>query len=249
MKISKAHARREPRPEASAPPPDPRDEFFSLWAMLGKQRSQMFTITLLSPLGIALTLLISYVRLSHASRFVPFLYVVDRSGEVLALGATRPIAADSDAVVYSSLETFITSVRSVYQDQGAERFILKKAYAFLPADNPRATSTPFLEAYMTANDPRLLSQRFTRSAEIVSILKVPQPKTDRRLATQSSTWRIRWRETTYPVGTTLGEASEWEAFATVRIHPKKTVEAFDPNPLGVYIDHLNWSRLTPETHR
>lgn len=239
---------RRETPPLPVTPPDPRNEFLSVWAMLGKQRTQMFAVTLLS-LGIALTLLVSYVRLAHASRFVPFLYVVDRSGEVLALGSAHPVAADSDPVIYSSLETFITGIRAVFVDPNAQRFVLKKAYAFLPGDNPQSTSTAFLEAYMSGNDPRLLAQRISRTAEIVSILKIPQTRTERNAGSHGSTWRIRWRETTYPIGAAIGEASEWEAFATVRVHPKRVVEAFDPNPFGVFIDHLNWSRLTPETRR
>lgn len=226
-------------------PPSPRDEFFTLWSHFGKQRFQMFSITLVS-LAISLTLLVSYVRLAHASRFVPFLYVVDRSGEVLALGIAHPVSTDADAVVYHALEEFTTGVRAVFRDPNAERYALKKAYAYLPGDNPRATSTGFLETYMSNNDPRVLADRFSRTAEIVSILKIPQKSPDRGANGQSSTWRIRWRETTYPVGTAQGETSEWEAFVTVRLHPKRTVEAFDPNPFGVFIDHLSWSRLTPE---
>jgi len=239
MKIPRLRERRSPSPAAE--PPSPRDEFFSLWAHQGKQRFQLFVIAVLS-LSALVLLTVSYIRLAHASRFVPFLYVVDRSGEVLALGSARPIAADSDAVVTSSLATFITSVRAVYADPHAERAALTKAYIFLPGDNPSATSTGFLEAYMSTNDPRLLSERFSRTAEIVSILKIPQKSAD----AAASTWRIRWRETVYPVGTALSQTSEWEAFTTVRVHPKKIVDAFDPNPFGVYIDHLSWSRLTPE---
>jgi type IV secretory pathway TrbF-like protein len=191
--------------------------------------------------------LVAYVRLSNASRLVPFLYVVDRSGEVLALGSAHPVAADSDAVVYFALETFITSLRAVYRDAEAEKASLTRAYVFLPGDNPDATSTQFLTAYLTANDPRLLADHLTRSAEIVSILKVPSsagPPSRRGL----TTWRVRWRETAVPNGTALAETAEWEAFATVRVHPKRTVEAFDPNPFGIYIDHLTWSRLSPEKH-
>ena len=42
-------------------PPSPRDEFFTLWSHFGKQRFQMFSITLVS-LAISLTLLVSFVR-------------------------------------------------------------------------------------------------------------------------------------------------------------------------------------------
>jgi type IV secretory pathway TrbF-like protein len=229
-------------------PPDPREEFFSLWANLGKQRSYLFLITLLA-LGALIFLSVSYVRLAHATRLVPFLYVVDRSGEVLALGSAHPVAADSDPVVYNVLETFITGVRAVFRDPNAERFILKRAYAFLPGDNPDSSSTGFLEAYMSANDPRLLAERLSRTADVVSILKLPPKPGERPSAAHASTWRIRWRETTIPIGTAQADTADWEAFVQVRVHPKTAVEAFDPNPFGVYIDHLSWSRLTPDVRQ
>jgi type IV secretion system protein TrbF len=246
MKLLPYRQRRSPRPPAA--PPDPREEFFSLWAHQGKQRSQLFLVATLS-LSALIILAVSYVRLAHASRFVPFLYVVDRSGEVLALGSAHPISADSGPVIASSLETFISAVRAVYRDPNAERASLSKAYVFLPGDNPTSTSTEFLEAYLSANDPRVLAEHFSRTVEIVSILKVPPKSAEGSTSTTSSTWRIRWRETVYPVGTALSDGSEWEAFVTVRVHPKKFVDAYDPNPFGVYIDHLSWSRLSPEPRR
>jgi type IV secretory pathway TrbF-like protein len=197
-------------PREPLAPPSPRDEFFSIWSHFGKQRFQMFSLTLLS-LALSLTLLVSYVRLASSSRLVPFLYVIDRSGEVLALGTAHPIAADSDAVVYHALEEFTTGVRAVFRDPNAERYALKRAYAYLPGDNVLATSTGFLETYMARNDPRLLSEQFSRTAEIVSILKLPQKSSGNGNGGVSavgsngnggsSTWRLRWRETTYPVGT------------------------------------------------
>ena len=245
MKILRQRERRSPQTDLG--PPDPREEFLTLWANLGKQRSALFLLALLA-LTALVFMTVSYVRLAHASRLVPFLYVVDRSGEVLALGTARPMAADSDAVVYHSLETFLTSVRAVYRDPNAQRASLKKAYAYLPGDNPTATSTTFLETYMAANDPRVLAERFSRTAEIVSILKLPPSPSDHGAA-RSATWRIRWRETTYPIANALSETSEWEAFATVRVHPRNAVKAFEPNPFGVFVDHLSWSRLTPESRR
>jgi type IV secretion system protein VirB5 len=219
-----------------------------LWSDQGKQRHQLLVITLFS-LTLCVVLLISYVRLAHSSRFVPFLYIVDRSGEVLALGGAKPLPADSDGTVYYSLATFITNLRAVYSDPLAERAALKSAYVYLPGDNPDARSKPFLEAYMSDHDPRVLSQSFSRTAEIVSLLKLPNRQADKPSKSGvSSIWRVRWRETTYPISTGISETTEWEAFATVRLHPKRIVESFDPNPFGVYVDQLNWSRVSPATH-
>lgn len=238
MRILRLREHRSPSPPAE--PPSARDEFFSLWAHQGKQRFQLFVVAVLA-LSALVLLTVSYIRLAHASRFVPFLYVV-RNGEVLPLGTAHPIPGDAEPVVVSSLATFIAAVRAVYRDPHAERASLTKAYVYLPGDNPNATSTAFLEAYLAANDPRTLAERFSRTVEIVSILKIPQKSAD----SAGSTWRIRWREMEYPVGTALSQTAEWEAFATVRVHPKRIVDAYDPNPFGVYIDHLSWSRLTPE---
>jgi type IV secretory pathway TrbF-like protein len=188
------------------------------------------------------------VRLAHASKLVPFLYVVDRSGEVLALGSAKPIAADNDAVIYHSLATFITSVRAVYRDPLAQKAALKRAYSNLPANQPGASSVEFLEAYMKTHDPRLLAERFTRAAEVVSILKIPQETPAGAPLAATSSWRIRWREDLYPLGVPgRPQSSEWEAFVTVRVQPKRDVPAFDPNPFGIFIDQLAWSRITPES--
>lgn len=237
--------RRSPRPNSTFP--DPREEFLTLWANLGKQRSQLFVLAALA-LTALIIISVSYVRLAHSSKLVPFLYVVDRSGEVLALGAAQPIAADNDAVIYHTLATFTTSVRAVYRDPLAQKTALKRAYSFLPANNPSASSVEFLEAYMRANDPRLLSERFSRSAEMVSILKIPQhTQAAKGGPATTSSWRIRWREDVYPIGSSgRAQTSEWEAFVTVRVQPRREVPAFDPNPFGIFIDHLAWSRLTPE---
>jgi type IV secretory pathway TrbF-like protein len=240
MKALLRRERRSPRPD---PAPDPREEFHTLWANLGKQRSQLFVLTALA-LTALIIMTVSYVRLAHSSKLVPYLYVVDRSGEVLALGAARPIAADNDAVIYHTLATFLSSVRAVYRDPLAQRAALQRAYSHLPANNPGASSVDFLETYMRGHDPRILSERFTRDTEIVSILKIP-PQTTAAPATSS--WRIRWRENLYPLGSSgRAQTSEWEAFATVRVQPKRDVPAFDANPFGVFVDHLAWSRLTPE---
>jgi len=219
-------------------PPDPRQEFLSVWAHLGRQRQQLLLISVLA-LGIAATVLIAYVRLANASRLVPYLYVVDRGGELLALGTAQPTPADSDPIVYNALDTFISGIRSVYTDQNAERYVLQRSYAYLP-NTPGSTAASFLGSYLAQNDPRKLAEVFTRSVEIVSILRVPNPSG----SSGPSSWRVKWREITTPLAGGAATLAEWEAFLTVRIKRKKTIDAFDQNPIGIWIDHLTWSLLS-----
>jgi type IV secretion system protein TrbF len=229
--------------EDTSRPPEPSQVFQSLWANEGKQRQQFFVLALLS-LSALVFVLVAYAQLARASRFVPFLYVVDRSGEVLALGAAKPLPADTDTVTYLTLEHFISGVRAVYRDPLAQRAALQAAYAYLPGpEHPEASSGAFLETYLSNNDPRTLAERLQRTVEIVAITKLPARP---GMKTNTSTWRIRWRETSYPLSLGSSTSSEWEAFALVRVHPKKVIEAFDRNPFGIYIDQISWSRLTPE---
>jgi type IV secretory pathway TrbF-like protein len=239
--------RREHRSPSEAlpggPPPDPETRFFSIWQNQAKQRQMLMTFALLSQAALIIVL-VSYARLAHSSRFVPFLYVVDRSGEVMALGSAKPMPADTDGVVYFSLASFLSGVRAVYSDPVAQRAALQSAWAYVPSDNPEARSPEFLNAYLSRNDPRTLSQQIVRTADIVSILKLPQSGAETPATRSHSTWRIRWRETTYPLAIGAPTTAEWEAFTTVRVHPKKVIEAFDRNPFGVYVDQLSWSRIS-----
>jgi type IV secretory pathway TrbF-like protein len=230
------------------PPPDPREEFWNNFLAFGKARQTLVVFALLSMCTNVIAL-IGYVRVTLASRFVPFFYVVDRAGEVLALGGAKPLPADTDTVVYLALGSFITSLRAVYTDPLAEKTALTTAYAYLPNNShPDSTSLAFVTAYLSNNDPRTAVESCTRSAEIVAITKLPgrvsRPSSQGRSA--PATWRIRWRETTYPIAVGVPTTTEWEAFAAVTVRPKQTVEAFDPNPFGIYVESINWSRITPD---
>lgn len=239
--------RRSPKPEAAPPPPSAREEFQSLWQNAARQRHQLFLLAALAMVAMIVTLL-AYAKLATASRFVPYLYMVDRAGEVLALGSAKPLPADTDTVVYQSLASFITGIRAVYRDPVAQRYAIQTSYAFLPSNNPDATSTTFVNAYLSGNDPRSLAQQFSRSTDIAAIVKLPAKPIHGAKST-STTWKVSWTENTYPVGGAGARTvSSWEAFLLVRVAPKKTIEAYDPNPFGIFVDQVAWSRLTPESN-
>jgi type IV secretory pathway TrbF-like protein len=233
------------------PAPDPREEFWNTFLAFGKARQTLVTFALLSMCANVI-ILIGYVRVTLASRFVPFVYVVDRAGEVLALGGAKPLPADTDTVVYLALGSFVTSLRAVYSDPLAEKTALTTAYAYLPNNShPDSTSLSFVTAYLSNNDPRTAVESYTRSAEIVAITKLPgrAPRTSsqgRPAPPTTTTWRIRWRETIYPIAVGVPTTTDWEAFAAVTVRPKQNVEAFDTNPFGIFVESINWSRITPE---
>jgi type IV secretory pathway TrbF-like protein len=243
--------RRSPNVAATAGPPDPAREFESLWDDQRERQFHYFCIAL-GALALAGLTLVAYARLAQSSRLVPFLYLLDRSGEVLPMGMARPLPTNEDTIVYQGLATFITNVRAVYKDDRAQRAALNAAYVYLPADNPEANSRAFLDAYLSQadNDPRNLAANLQRTAEIVAITRVPIAGRPAKGTARgsASTWRVRWRETSYPSTVGTPTITIWEAFLAVRLHPKRDLpDAFDPNPFGIWIDTLSWNRLTAPT--
>lgn len=235
-------SRREPR-SLYTPVDDllsPREEFFTLWGHFGRQRAQLVILATLSGI-LNLILASAYIVRAQSSLYIPYLYVTDKTGEVVPLGPAQELVV-TDLIVSSALGNFFKGVRAVYSDPNAQRTSVRDAYVYIPRT---AASRDFIGAYFADHDPRTVSKRLTRTVEIIATTKLPsQPGL--AASASAATWRVRWRETTFVVGAPTVLVADWDAFATVRIKPKRKLEAFDPNPMGIYIDSLQWSRLSPE---
>jgi type IV secretion system protein TrbF len=60
-------------------------------------------------------------------------------------------------------------------------------------------------------------------------------------------FQVKWTETAYERGTEAG-TSRWTAILTVVLRPPADADTLRKNPLGVYIDAVDWSReLDPPT--
>ena len=60
-------------------------------------------------------------------------------------------------------------------------------------------------------------------------------------------FQVKWTETAYERGAEAG-TSRWTAILTVVIRPPRDVDTLRRNPLGVYVDAVDWSReLDPPT--
>ena len=56
-----------------------------------------------------------------------------------------------------------------------------------------------------------------------------------------TSFQLRWRESTYNAGT-LVHVERYTGVATVVIDPPSTPERLQKNPLGLYVDAIDWSR-------
>lgn len=234
---------RERRSFTDASPPSPREEFLAIWAHLGRQRQQAWVLAGLCLLS-NLFLAVSYVSLANRSRLVPYVFAVDRTGDVVPLGKAQAVATDDPRLTVPALEAFLVNVRAVYRDPLAQKEAASRAYLYLSASARASRALRFVEAYYRANDPRTMAKAFSRSIEVVSIIPVSSPSSTSR---DTALWQLRWRETSYPTSGGSPTFSDWQAFATVRVAPATYIEQLDRNPFRVLIEDLSWSRVTPET--
>lgn len=158
------------------------------------------------------------------SRIAPYVVEVDRLGEARAVGPAEQDWRPGDAVLARAIERFVIDVRSLSSDPVVVRERWLDAYAMV-TDRARA----FLDGYARANDPFAAIGQKTVSV---------QPTTVVRASEQS--FRVDWVEQTFERGA-LTQTRRWTALVSLKRVKPTTRAALKANPLGLYIDQIDWS--------
>src|SRR3546814_5681635 len=72
--------------------------------------------------------------------------------------------------------------------------------------------------------------RRTVSVQVTSVVRA-----------SDSSFQVKWTEQAYERGSLSG-TSRWTAMLTVKVQPPRSAEVLRKNPLGLYIDAIDWSR-------
>ncbi|MGN6278917.1 MAG: conjugal transfer protein TrbF [Sphingomonas sp.] len=162
---------------------------------------------------------------SLQSRIVPYVVEVDRLGEARAVNPAEAAYQPTDPQVAWHLARFVEHVRSLSLDPVLMRSNWLSAYDFVTDRGRR-----FLDAYARAADPFGHIGEKTVSVQVDSVLRA----SDR-------SFQIDWTETAFERGTPAG-VSHWTGIFTVAIKPPTSADTLRKNPLGVYVDAIDWSR-------
>jgi type IV secretion system protein TrbF len=162
---------------------------------------------------------------SGQSSVTPYVVEVSDSGQVRAVGEAAENYKPVDAQIAFHLTRFITDVRSLPIDPIVVRQNWLDAYAYT---TDRGTTA--LNAYAQANDPFAKVGQKSIAVEISSVVRA----SDR-------SFQLRWIERTYINGGLAG-MERWTAILTTVLQPPRNVDQLRRNPLGVYVDALNWNR-------
>ncbi|HEU4962075.1 MAG TPA: conjugal transfer protein TrbF [Sphingomonas sp.] len=168
---------------------------------------------------------------SAQSRVTPYVVEVDRLGEPRAISKAEADYHPTDPQIAWHLSHFIANVRGRSLDPVLVRQGWLEAYDFTTR-----RGSQFLGDYARAADPFANIGERTVSVQVTSVVRA----SDR-------SFQVKWIETAYERGVEAG-TSRWTAILTVVIKPPSDADTLRKNPLGVYVDAIDWSReLDPST--
>lgn len=211
------------------PEPDtPYQRAGQLWdERIGSARVQAKNWRLMAFGGLGLTIGLSsaLVWQSMQSRVIPYIVEVDKLGQAQAVTPADAEYRPTDPQIAWHLGRFIAHVRARSLDPVLMREHWLSAYDFATE-----RGALFLGEYARASNPFAEVGRRTVSVQVTSVVRA-----------SDDSFRINWTEQAYERGSLSG-TSRWTAVVTIKIEPSRSAEVLRKNPLGLYIDAIDWSR-------
>lgn len=194
---------------------------------LGSARVQAknWRVMALTSMGLASALVAGLLWQVNRAAITPFVVEVDTLGEVKAVGIATERYKPNDAQIAYHLTRFIQDVRSLSTDPIVVRQNWLEAYDYT---TERAAAT--LNEYARTNDPFARVGQTTVAVEVTSVVRVSEVSV-----------QVRWIERTYTNGA-LTNTERWTAIASLALRQPRDEAHLRKNPLGIYVDGLNWSR-------
>ena len=162
---------------------------------------------------------------STTGNVVPWVVEVDNLGEAHAVGPAEASFEPSDPQIAFHLARFIEQVRAIPADAIIVRQNWLRAYEFTTDRGALA-----LNDYARANDPFTRVGRQQVAVEVSSVIRA-----------SPNSFRVAWTERHYENGQ-LSTTERWTAILTIVIQPPRDAERLRANPLGIYVNAINWSR-------
>ncbi len=162
---------------------------------------------------------------SARGNIVPWVVQVDRLGQSQAVAPAVADYRPTDPQIAWHLARFIEQVRSIPADAIIVRQNWLRAYDFTTDRGALA-----LNDYARSNDPFTKVGQQQIAVDVSSVIRA-----------SPDSFRVAWTERRYQDGS-LAETSRWTAILTVVVQPPRDAERLRKNPLGIFVNAINWSR-------
>jgi type IV secretory pathway TrbF-like protein len=222
FKRSSVRYGRTPSPET------PYQKAAQLWdERIGSARIQAFNWRLMAfgSLLLAGGLTFGLVWQSARGTVTPWVVQVDRVGQAQAVAPAESNYQPTDPQIAFHLARFIEDVRGVPTDAIVLRQDWLRAYDFTTDRGAAA-----LNEYARSNDPFSNLGKLQISVEVSSVIRA-----------SPASFRVAWIQRAYENGG-LSSTERWTAILTVVIDVPRDADRLRKNPLGVYVNAINWSK-------
>jgi type IV secretory pathway TrbF-like protein len=156
---------------------------------------------------------------------VPWVVQVDDLGQAQAVAPAATDYRPTDPQIAWHLARFIEQVRSIPADPIIVRQSWLRAYEWTTDRGAAA-----LNDYARVNDPFTRVGRQQIAVEVSSVIRA-----------SPESFRIAWTERRYENGQ-LAATERWIAILSVVMQMPRDAERLRANPLGIYVNAINWSR-------
>jgi type IV secretion system protein TrbF len=167
----------------------------------------------------------SLVWQSTLGTVTPWVVEVDRLGLAQAVSPANPFYQPTDPQIAFHLARFIEGVRGLSADAIVLRQDWLRAYDFTTDRGAAA-----LNDYARVNDPFARLGKVQIAVEISSVIRA-----------SPDSFRVAWTERRYDNGQ-LAATERWTAILTIVIETPRDADRLRKNPLGVYVNAINWSK-------
>ena len=162
---------------------------------------------------------------SLSSRVTPYVVEVDKLGQAQAVSEADKNFQPTDPQIAWHLARFVSNVRSVSLDPVVMRQNWLSAYDFVTD-----RGSHFLGDYAREANPFANVGEHTVTVQVTSVVRA----SDR-------SFQVKWIETSFDRGNLVGTA-HWTAILTIASRPPSSPETLRKNPLGIYVDAIDWAR-------
>jgi type IV secretion system protein VirB5 len=156
---------------------------------------------------------------------VPWVVQVDKLGQAQAIAPAVADYRPSDPQIAFQLARFTEQVRSIPADAIIVRQNWLRAYEFTTQGGALA-----LNDYARANDPFTKVGKQQVAIEVSSVIRA-----------SPDSFRVAWIERRYQDGS-LAATERWSAILTIVVQTPRDAEKLRANPLGIYVNAINWSK-------
>ncbi|RUW85447.1 conjugal transfer protein TrbF [Mesorhizobium sp. M1E.F.Ca.ET.063.01.1.1] len=156
---------------------------------------------------------------------VPWVVQVDPSGQAQTVAPATTDYKPTDPQIAWHLARFVEQVRSIPADPIIVRQNWLRAYEWTTDQGAAA-----LNDYARANEPFSKVGKQQVTVEVSSVIRA-----------SPDSFRVAWAERAYENGK-LSITEHWTAILTIVVQPPRDAERLRANPLGIYVNAINWSR-------